>query len=186
MRLRILPRPIGTVAGVILDDVRVGSVYELRNDIARVLLAEGWAEIPSLDDEGVAERPPPREISSSGPVVLVVDDEPAVQRLTRMLLTAHGYHVIVAGHGGEAIQQLREQRPDLIVLDLDMPVMDGGQFRSEQRYLTDRKLAAVPVLLMTGEDDAAIHADRLRAVGVIRKPFDPDDLLNAVSAAIGS
>ena len=186
MRLRILTRPIGTIASVDLDDFRVGAVYELRDHIAGVLQAEGWAETASDDDEGGAERPPPRDISNPGPVVLVVDDEPAMQHLTRTLLTAHGDHVVVAGHGREAIQQLREQCPDLIVLDLDMPVMDGWQFRREQRYLTDRKLAAVPVLLMTGEEDAATHADRLRAVGVIRKPFDPDDLLNAVSAAIGS
>jgi DNA-binding response OmpR family regulator len=72
------------------------------------------------------------------------------------------------------------------VLDLNMPVMDGWQFRTEQRYLTDKTLAAVPVLLLTGVDNAATHADTLRAVGVIKKPFDPDDLLDAVSAAIGS
>jgi CheY-like chemotaxis protein len=92
----------------------------------------------------------------------------------------------VAGHGSDAIHRLRETCPDLIVLDLNMPVMDGWQFRTEQRYLTDKKRAAVPVLLMTGIDDAAAQAEALQAVGVITKPFDPDDLLDAVSAAIGS
>ena len=92
--------------------------------------------------------------------------------------------MIVAGHGREAIQQLREQRPDLILLDLNMPVMDGWQFRIEQRYLTDRKLAAIPVPLMTGEDDAATHADRLRAAGVIKKPFDPDRVPPAVESRL--
>lgn len=51
---------------------------------------------------------------------------------------------------------------------------------------TDKVCAAVPVLLLTAEDDAVTHAETLRAVGVITKPFDPDDLLDAVSAAIGS
>jgi DNA-binding response OmpR family regulator len=62
--------------------------------------------------------------------------------------------------------------------------MDGWQFRREQRYLPDKNRATVPVLLMTGEHDAPSHADALHAVGVITKPFDPDDLLDAVSAAI--
>jgi CheY-like chemotaxis protein len=93
---------------------------------------------------------------------------------------------MAAAHGRDAIQQLRKQCPDLIVLDLNMPVMDGWQFRTEQRYLTDRTRAAVPVLLMTGVEDASTQADRLGAVGVIQKPFDPDDLLDAVSAAMGS
>ena len=100
-------------------------------------------------------------------------------------MTEHGYHVIAAAHGKDAMVRLRESCPDLIVLDLNMPVMDGWQFRAEQRYLTDKKQAAVPVLLMTGETDAATHGEILRAVGVIKKPFDPDDLLDAVSAAIG-
>ena len=70
------------------------------------------------------------------------------------------------------------------MLDLNMPVMNGWQFCAEQRALPDKKRASVPVLLMTGADDAATQADRLKAVGVIRKPFYPDDMLDAVSVAI--
>jgi len=185
MRLRIRTRPIGSISGVVFGDFLVGSVYEFGEQTARVFLAEGWAEIVLGDHQPASERPPPGASPNLAPVVLVVDDEPAVQHLASSLLTAHGYQVIVAGHGREAIHKLREQCPDLIVLDLDMPVMDGWQFRKAQRYLPDRKLAEVPVLLMTGEDDAATHAAELRAVGVVKKPFDPDDLLNAVSSAIG-
>lgn len=186
MRLRILTRPTGTIDGISLDHFRVGGVYELGSEVGCVFLTEGWAELVSDDDAAVFVRPPPPEIAHVEPLVLVVDDEPEVRQLTESLLTAHGYHVIVAGHGRDAIQRLREHCPDLIVLDLNMPVMDGWQFRTEQRYLTDKKRAAVPVLLLTGIDDAATHADTLQAVGVIKKPFDPDDLLDAVSAAIGS
>jgi CheY-like chemotaxis protein len=186
MRLRIVARPGGSIDGVLLDHFHVGAVYEIGAQVACVFLAEGWAEIVSDGDVAACVRPPPRDIATVEPLVLVVDDEPAVRGLTASLLTAHGYHVVVAGHGRDAIQRLREQCPDLIVLDLNMPVMDGWQFRNEQRYLPDAKLAAVPVLLMTSVDDAAAHADTLRAVGFIRKPFDPDDLLDAVSAGIGS
>jgi CheY-like chemotaxis protein len=186
MRLRILIRPTGTIDGVSLKHLIVGGVYDLGTQIACVFLAEGWAEVVADDDGGVLVRPPPGEVSNIEPLVLVVDDEPELRRLAESLLTAHGYHVVVASHGRDAIHKLRERCPDLIVLDLNMPIMDGWQFRAEQRYLTDRKRAAVPVLLMTAVDDAATQAATLQAVGVVTKPFNPDDLLDAVSAAIGS
>jgi CheY-like chemotaxis protein len=115
-----------------------------------------------------------------------VDDDPATRQLTEFILTSHGYHVAVAMQGQEGIQRLCETCPDLILLDLKMPVLDGWQFCAKQRCLTDQRLASVPVVLMTGADDAARHADTLGAVGVINKPFDPGDMLNAVAAGVGS
>ena len=72
-----------------------------------------------------------------------------------------GYRALVASNGKAALETMHgsEPRPALILLDLMMPVMDGWQFRAEQRYLTDKRQAAVPVLLMTGESEAARHAD---------------------------
>jgi CheY-like chemotaxis protein len=184
MRLRILAQPTGTIDGVSLDQFRVGSIYELGTQVACVFLAERWAESVGDDETPALVRPPPSAVAHTEPLLLVVDDDPGMRRMTETLLAAHGYHVIAATHGRDALQRLREQCPDLIVLDLNMPVMDGWQFRREQRYLPDKNRAAVPVLLMTGENDALSHAHALHAVGVITKPFDPDDLLEAVSAAI--
>ena len=186
MRLRILKRPTGTIDGVSLDHFRVDAVYDVLSPIASVFIVEGWAEVVIDNDVSVSVRPPAPEIAAIKPVVLVVDDDPELRRLTEDVLTSHGYQVALARHGRDAMHRLREQCPDLIVLDLNMPVMNGWQFRTEQRYLSDEKRAAVPVLLMTGVDDPAVHADTLRAVGVIKKPFDRDDLLDAVSAVIGS
>ena len=183
MRLRILTRPTGTIDGVSLDYFRVGGVYEVGSELACVFLAERWAEL-LIGNAAVFVRSPTPCVENSERSVLVVDDECEIQRLTESLLTAHGYHVAVAGHGRDAIRRLCQQCPDLIVLDLNMPVMNGWQFCAEQRALPDKKRASVPVLLMTGADDAATQADRLKAVGVIRKPFYPDDMLDAVSAAI--
>jgi len=184
MRLRIHAQPTGTIDGVALDQFHVGDVYELGTQVACVFLVEGWAEFVEDDETSAGVRPPPDTVTHIGPRLLLVDDDPAMSRMTETLLTAHGYQVIVAAHGRDAIQRLCEQCPDLIVLDLNMPVMDGWQFRREQRYLPDKNRAAVPVLLMTGEHDAPGHAHALHAAGVIAKPFDPDDLLDAVSAAI--
>ncbi len=184
MRLRILAQPTGTIDGIALDQFRIGSIYELGTQVACVFLAEQWAESVGDDETPAFVHPPPPGVGYIRPLLLIVDDDAEMRRMTETLLTAHGYHVVVAAHGQDAIERLREQCPDLIVLDLDMPVMDGWQFRREQRYLPDKNRAAVPVLLMSGENDAARHANALHAVGVITKPFDPDDLLDAVSAAI--
>ena len=187
MRVRLLTRPTGTIDGVVLEDFRIGGVYELRIDVACVFLSEGWAESVGEDDTALFVRPPPGQPTAAiRPVVLVVDDDADVRAQTESLLTAHGYEVMTAAHGRDAIERLREQCPDLIVLDLNMPVMDGWQFRTQQRFLTERKLASIPVLLLTGQDDAANHASKLDAIGVVRKPIDPDDLLEAVSAAVVS
>src|SRR5258708_5881665 len=154
MRLRILTRPSDSIDGVLLDHLCVGEVYELGAQVACVFLAEQWAE-PVMDDEAIVVHSPSAAVSNIEPVVLVVDDDPDIRLLTEALLTAHGYHVILAAHGRDAIQCLRQRCPDLIVLDLNMPVMDGWTFRSEQRDLADQKRAAIPVLVMTGEDNAS-------------------------------
>jgi len=184
MRLRILAQPTGIIDGLALDQFHVGGIYELGTQVACVFLVERWAELAGDDEPPAFVRPPPAAVTHIGPLLLLVDDDLAMSRMTETLLIAHGYQVIVAAHGRDAIQRLCEQCPDLIVLDLNMPVMDGWEFRREQRYLSDKHRAAVPVLLMTGEHDAPGHADALHAAGVIMKPFDPDDLLDAVSAAV--
>ena len=113
-----------------------------------------------------------------------LDDEPDVQRLTQTLLALNGYHVVVARHGKEGIKLLQDHCPDLIVLDLNMPVMDGWQFRAEQRHLPPR-LAAIPVVLLSGEDDAPDHAAALQVNVVLKKPFAAEKLLDAVRRALG-
>jgi CheY-like chemotaxis protein len=186
MRVRLLTRPTGPIDNVAVEHFRVGGIYELRTDIACVFLAEGWAELVGEEDDALFVRPPPLEAGLIHPLVLVVDDDPDVRRMTESLLTAHGYDVLIAADGRDAIERVRERCPDLIVLDLNMPGIDGWQFRTEQRFFTEATLAAVPVLLMTGAEDAANEALKLHAVGVVKKPIDPDDLLEAVSSAVRS
>jgi CheY-like chemotaxis protein len=117
-------------------------------------------------------------------VVLVVDDDPQVQHMAERLLTSDGYNVVTAPNGKDGLARLLEVWPDVIVLDLDMPVMDGWQFRAEQQRLANERLAAIPVILVTAEDHAVHHAARLRAVGVLKKPFDTERLLHVIRGAL--
>jgi CheY-like chemotaxis protein len=184
MTLKILIPPTGTVDGISLEQFHVGEVYDLGTEIGCVLLAEQWAELVSADGVSVFVCRQFRPDETTGPLVLVVDDAPDERQLTESLLASYGYRVVGAAHGKEALARLRERCPALILLDLNMPVMDGWQFRAAQRRLTNRALAAVPVLVVSALDDAPIEGNRLQAVGVIQKPFDPDNLLEAVSAAV--
>ena len=179
MRLRICRQPPGNIDGLRLDQFRPGLVYDIGSQLASVFLAEGWAEPVSELAEPV--RPPPQRIAA---LILVVDDQTDLRQLTAHLLALNGYDVVQAGHGREAIAKLCEHSPDLVVLDLNMPVMDGWQFRAEQLRLSDGHLSAIPVLLVTGEDGSDDHIKTLKAVGLIKKPFDADELLNAIQTAL--
>jgi CheY-like chemotaxis protein len=180
--LRIIKRPSGTFDGVALDHYQVGGVYEVGPQICGVLLLEGWAEPATVEPEPPVVQPPP--LADASPLVLVVDDEPMIRKVAELALTGHGYRVRVAPNGKDAIQRLKECPPDIILLDLNMPVMDGWEFRAEQKRLADARLAEIPVLLLTAEDNAAHHAARLQAVGVLKKPFDLGDLLHAVRMVV--
>jgi chemosensory pili system protein ChpA (sensor histidine kinase/response regulator) len=181
MRLRICRQPVGAIAGIALDQFHPGRVYDIGTPLAAVFLAEGWAEPCSKpDDRRHAVRPPNRLAA----LVLVVDDHTGLRELTASVLACNGYDVIEAPDGRDAIASLCQHAPDLVVLDLDMPIMDGCQFRAEQQRLADGRLAAVPVLLVSGADNARDHAVRMKVVGLVKKPFEPEQLLDAVQHAL--
>ena len=110
--------------------------------------------------------------------ILVVDDDQDIRDTLTELLVDEGYAVVSAAHGGEALSTLRrEPRPDLILLDLMMPVMDGWQFRAEQSR--DPAIADIPVVVVsaTGKDDKVA---KLGAAQLLKKPIRLEDLLDAV------
>ena len=179
MRLRICRQPAGTIDGIRLDQFRPGLVYDIASQLADVFLSEGWAEPVTAEADPV--RRPPHRIAA---LILVVDDQTDLRQLTADLLSCNGYEVVQAGDGREAIAKLSEHSPDLVVLDLNMPVMDGWQFRAEHLRLPDGHLTAIPVLLLTGEDRSDDPVRTLKAVGLIKKPFDADELLHAIQTAL--
>jgi CheY-like chemotaxis protein len=106
--------------------------------------------------------------------VLVVDDERDVRQLLSTYLNLQGFSVITASNGREALTRLGEVRPCLILLDLMMPVMDGLEFRQQQRQ--DPQLSHIPVVCLSAKHDAPDVARDLELVDCICKPFDIEDV----------
>jgi CheY-like chemotaxis protein len=178
MWLRICRLPDRPIDGVSLSGFQIGGIIELGSQVASVFLAEGWGKPVLVRME--------RHIGASTPqrLLLVVDDDPDTRLLLTEVFNNGGYAVVVAENGQEGLKQLLDYAPDLVVLDLQMPVMDGWRFRAEQQLLTNVRVATVPVVLLTGTGHAAKSAEALQAAGFIEKPFEPDLLLDAVLKAL--
>jgi CheY-like chemotaxis protein len=182
LKIRILKHPDEPLGGFVVDRFQRGEVYDVGTQLAELLLAAHCAE--AVIDPAPAQGPA-AAINPHG-VVLVIDDDADLRDSIAALLRMHGYTVMVAGHGRDGLARLRDQRPDVILLDLNMPVMDGWEFRAEQARLADKQLAAVPVLLCTAAIDAEAHAADLRAAAFIEKPLDMDVVLRAVQTLVGA
>jgi len=111
------------------------------------------------------------------PSVLVVDDAEDIRELLCQLLEMEGYRVMQARHGREALDCVARHTPALILLDLNMPVMNGWQFHAE---LQAQRLA-IPVVLMTAGRVARAETLALGAAGYLAKPFDIADVLETVA-----
>ncbi|MGC8826942.1 MAG: response regulator [Anaerolineae bacterium] len=115
-----------------------------------------------------------------GKSVLVVDDEADIREALRIILEADGYQVLEAGDGLEALQMVQRARPDLVILDIMMPRMDGLEVL--RRLEADPETAGLPVIflsVLTSEMDV-IHGLEQGAVEYITKPFDPFQVARTV------
>ncbi len=109
--------------------------------------------------------------------VLVIDDDPDMRDVVSQALEAFDHRVTTASNGEEGLAQLEHGLPDLILLDMRMPVMDGWTFAAElHRRYGDR----VPVVVCTAAEDTASRAREVGAVGALGKPFELDELLHLV------
>jgi CheY-like chemotaxis protein len=114
--------------------------------------------------------------------VLVVDDEPPIRDLMRRVLEDDGYEVATAANGAEALHRVAGFAPNVILLDMAMPVMDGRAFAEAYRERGGPPPVA-PIIVVTAAGDAAGRAEQLRAAGFIAKPFDIDQLTSRVAEA---
>jgi CheY-like chemotaxis protein len=114
--------------------------------------------------------------------VLIIEDDPDIRDLLSSVLVLEGYEVVTAADGAQGLDQLRDARPSLILLDLMMPAMDGWEFRRQQ--LLDPSLARVPTVILSGDGRLEAKAASL-GTPFLRKPVDLDALLAVVARSRG-
>jgi two-component system, OmpR family, KDP operon response regulator KdpE len=118
---------------------------------------------------------------SAKSVVLVVDDDPAILRLNKLELSGQGFSVLSAENGDEALALAEQHRPDIVVLDIMMPNVNGLEV---MRRLRER--ANVPIILLSGKnhDDDIVSGLELGADDYLAKPFNPEELSARVRAVL--
>ena len=122
----------------------------------------------------------PEPAAPAAPLVLVVDDSLTVRRVTQRLLVREGYRVVLAKDGLDALERLAEEKPQIVLSDIEMPRMDGFDLVRNMR--ADARLADLPVIMITSRI-AQKHRDDAAELGVdhyLGKPYSEEDLLALV------
>ena len=151
-----------------------------------VPLALRWASLP----RSAAERTAPAEaveVSTAlqPPLVLVVDDSLTVRKITTRLLTREGFRVDSAKDGVDALEKMHDLIPDVVLLDVEMPRMDGFELARVMR--SDARLKSVPIIMITSRT-ADKHRNRAMEIGVnvyLGKPYQEQQLLDSIAEQLG-
>ncbi len=117
--------------------------------------------------------------------IMVVDDEPYIARVIKFKLEQEGYIVISANDGVTGLAKIREEKPDMVLLDVMMPGMTG--YEVCQQIKGDAELAGIPVVILTakGQERDREHGFSMGASDYITKPFSPNRLLELVKSIVG-
>jgi CheY-like chemotaxis protein len=121
--------------------------------------------------------------ASSMKTILIVEDEFAIADMLAATLEDEGYKVILAGNGREGLARLADSRPDLIISDIMMPVMDGRKMLHVMQ--TEHNVDSIPIILMSAADEA-INLVNNKTIFYVNKPFDLIQLLELVLRLLGS
>ena len=150
----------------------------------------GRADVPKFDpdndERAVGDRPrAPVAVVATQPLVMIVDDSLTVRKITSRLLQREGFAVTTAKDGVDALQLLGEQIPDVILLDIEMPRMDGFEFAKTIKG--DPKFVNIPIIMITSRT-AEKHRSRAAELGVdmyLGKPYQEDELLRHLREMTG-
>jgi CheY-like chemotaxis protein len=113
--------------------------------------------------------------------ILVIDDEPDILKVTSIRLKKLGYNVLTAVNGKQGLDTIRREKPDLVLLDLVMPVMNGAEVCEQIK--NDKVLKHIPIILFTASGSAAITDEKIKKFGAddyIIKPFEPEEFRGKV------
>ena len=111
--------------------------------------------------------------------ILIVDDEPDLRGMVRLILELAGHDVVEAHHGAAALKRLQEERVDLLVTDVMMPVMSGNELIDQLR--ADPEKAKLPIIVLSASPHNVDKADH-----VMRKPFPPAELRQITADLLGA
>jgi CheY-like chemotaxis protein/chemotaxis signal transduction protein len=200
----------GVAGGTVLGNGRVVLILELleliasRPNLIGPMAVPTWREgvvvatpqvtaqapvksVVSIDRYGVAVFAPPaasRPVAERGKYLLVVDDSPSVRRVVGNMLKQHGWQVQTARDGVEALEMITNETPAAVLLDIEMPRMDGYELmatvRAQEQYRT------LPLVVLTSRA-AAKHQQRAMQLGAsayVVKPYQDEDLVNTLNALV--
>jgi chemosensory pili system protein ChpA (sensor histidine kinase/response regulator) len=147
------------------------------------------AETGSAAVQGFAESGVPAKVKTAAParrnaIVMVVDDSITVRKVTQRHLLKRGIDVLLAKDGVDAVEQLRDQIPDVMLVDIEMPRMDGYELTSRVR--SDTRLKQVPIIMITSRAGDK-HRDKAFALGVneyMTKPYQEEELVTRINSLL--
>jgi len=119
--------------------------------------------------------------------ILCIEDEPEMIDLIRLILGRRGFEVVGAAGGKEGLEKVRQNQPDLVLLDLMMPDMDGWEVYQQMK--ADEKTKDIPVIVVTAKAqsiDKVLGLHIAKVDDYIAKPFSPQELLNSVDKVFGA
>jgi chemosensory pili system protein ChpA (sensor histidine kinase/response regulator) len=179
-----LARVAGIAGATVLGD---GEIVLILNPLALVGRTTTVTTAPTMaltaTSAAIAAQPPLAEAAAPARagVVMVVDDSLTVRKITGRLLAREGYHVITAKDGVDALEQLIDMVPDVMLVDIEMPRMDG--FDLSRNVRADERLKNVPIVMITSRI-ADKHRNYAKEIGVnhyLGKPYDEDELLKIIA-----
>ena len=109
--------------------------------------------------------------------ILIVDDDPAIVGFLELALADEGYEVRSAGNGRDALDKVGEHSPDLILLDMNMPIMNGWEFCEQ---LPQHASKAIPIVVMTAARDASARSREVGAQAFLGKPFNLEHMFRTI------
>jgi chemosensory pili system protein ChpA (sensor histidine kinase/response regulator) len=174
-----LARVVGIAGATVLGD---GEIALILNPIA---LAGREAKLATAAAAGgVAAVPAAPVTQSTAGVVMVVDDSLTVRKITGRLLAREGYHVLTAKDGVDALEQLIDVTPDVLLVDIEMPRMDG--FDLTRNVRADARLKDVPIIMITSRiaDKHRNYATEIGVNNYLGKPYDEEELLGLIAGYV--
>ncbi|MAD44486.1 MAG: hybrid sensor histidine kinase/response regulator [Oceanospirillaceae bacterium] len=172
---------MGVSGGTILGDGNVVIILDLPAMI-RTQASLEYQQAKLLDSQEAERR---HELENRLPRVLVVDDSVTVRKVTSRLLERNGMEVFTAKDGMDAMETLQDHKPDLMLLDIEMPRMDGFEVASLIRH--DERLKDIPIIMITSRTGDK-HRERAMSIGVneyLGKPFQEEKLLDTMNRLLG-